>query len=323
MKKGIPENKAIILSCVENFHGRTISVISMSSDESCRTGFGPFVERVGPFCPVGKSSDGQPYSIRFGEIGDLEKALEAHGKEVCAFIVEPIQGEAGIIIPPKDYLKQVHELCKKHNVLLICDEVQTGFCRTGKMLCHEHFGVKPDMVTLGKALSGGVYPVSAVLSTREIMDCITPGSHGSTYGGNPLGSACAIAALDVLVDEKLAERATHLGELMREELRKVMKRSNGMMTDVRGMGLLNAVVIAKNSKGRGAWHLCLLAKEKGLLCKPTHENTIRLAPPLVISEEDILKAVKIIDESLQELETREYIEDISIDHEGGSSKRAL
>jgi len=322
MKKGIPEGKAIILACTENFHGRTISVISMSTDEGCRTGFGPFMKQVGPVCPVGKDSNGEAYAIRFGEIGDLEKALDKHGKEVAAFIVEPIQGEAGIIIPPQDYLSQVSVLCKKHNVLFICDEVQTGFGRTGKMMCHENFGVKPDMITLGKALSGGIYPVSAVLTSREIMDCITPGSHGSTYGGNPLGCACAIAALDVLIDEKLSERAAHLGEIMREGLRQVQKRSHGVIEEVRGYGLLNAVVIGKNSKGRGAWELCLLMKEKGLLAKPTHENTIRLAPPLVISEEDVHKSVKIIDACLHELDIREYIEDISVSH-GGSSKKAL
>ena len=171
------------------------------------------------------------------------------------------------------------------------------------MMCHEHSNIKPDILTLGKALSGGVYPVSAVLSSREIMNCITSGSHGSTYGGNPLGCATAIAALDVLVDEKLAERAARLGEVMREGLRQVQKRSPNLILDVRGMGLLNAVVIGKNEKGRGAWELCLIAKEKGLLCKPTHENTIRLAPPLVISEEDVQKCVRIIAESVEELST--------------------
>jgi len=286
----------------------------MSTDPEARKNFGPYLERVGPICPHASADNSRPRSIRFNNLPDLEAALDAHGPEVAAFLVESIQGEAGIIIPDYDYLEKAHALCKKHNVLLICDEVQAGLGRTGKMLCFQHNpNVKPDIVTLGKALSGGVYPVSAVLSSREIIDCITPGSHGSTYGANPLGCACAIAALDVLVDENMCERSTEMGERFRSGLRQLQSKSDGWVTEVRGLGLMNAVVIneKKSTKGRGAWHLCLLMMERGVLAKPTHVNTIRLAPPLVITEQEVDQVISVIGAALRELDTREHIEDLS------------
>lgn len=232
-----------------------------------------------------------------------EKAFANAGDKIAAILLEPIQGEAGIVVPPEDYLPKVQELCKKHNVLLICDEIQTGIARTGKMLCYEHSkGVKPDIVLLGKAISGGVMPVSAVLSSKEVMLTLEPGSHGSTYGGNPLACRVAIAALDVVRDENLVERAQKLGALLREKLEELQKESNGMISEVRGKGLLSAIVIDESkTNGRTAWDLCLLMKNHGVLAKPTHDNIIRLAPPLVISEEDLLKGVDSIRKSLKEL----------------------
>ncbi|KDE04872.1 ornithine aminotransferase [Microbotryum lychnidis-dioicae p1A1 Lamole] len=307
--KGVEDGKAIVLSAEENFHGRTIAIVSMSTDPESRREFGPFTPNLGPRCPVAKGDAGR---LPYNDVAALERALNAHGKNVAAFIVEPIQGEAGIVVPEEDYLEKVQALCKKHNVLLICDEVQTGLARTGKLLCHQHNPkVKPDMVLLGKALSGGVYPVSAVISTKEVMLQILPGEHGSTYGGNPLACAVASAALDVLVNEQLSERAERLGQRMRKglEVLKSVGPDGGWITTVRGKGLLNAIVIdqTKSTKGRGAWDLCLLFKSKGLLAKPTHVNIIRLAPPLVIEEEDLERTLQIIKESLEELDTIESI----------------
>lgn len=297
MKKGVPEGKAIVLSAAGNFHGRTLGIISMSTDPDSRGGFGPYLEGVGPLYVDGTEQK----SIRFGKIKDLERALELHGHHVAAFLVEPIQGEAGIIVPPKGYLSKVHALCKKHNVLLICDEIQTGLGRTGKMLASQHEGVRADVILLGKALSGGVYPVSAVLADREVMLCIQPGEHGSTYGGNPLGCAVAMTALQVLVDEKLTERAAVMGEKFRAGIKAL---DSPLVSAVRGLGLFNAVVIdsTKSLKGRTAWHLCLLLKSRGVLAKPTHGDTIRFAPPLVISEEESAKAIRIIGECLADLD---------------------
>ncbi|TCD67746.1 ornithine aminotransferase [Steccherinum ochraceum] len=302
MKKGITEGEAIVLSVEGNFHGRTIGVISMSTDPESRTGFGPYLPQVGPLF----DDNGKPRAIRYGEISDLERAFELHGKKVAAFLVEPIQGEAGIVVPPEGYLQKVRELCNKHNVLLICDEIQTGLCRTGKMMCYEHDGIRPDVVLLGKALSGGVYPVSAVLADKDVMLCIQPGEHGSTYGGNPLGCAVAMTALDVLVEEDLANRAAVLGEQFRSAVRGL---NSPLVKTVRGRGLLNAVVIdeERSTKGRTAWQLCLLLKSRGLLAKPTHVNIIRFAPPLVITEEDLMKAVEIIKLSLHDLDNLEDI----------------
>lgn len=299
-KKGVPAGRARIFSVDGNFHGRTLGVISMSTDPESRGGFGPFLEGVGPVV--------DDSVIRFGHAEDLERALDKYGAETAAFLVEPIQGEAGIVVPPEGYLRRVAELCKQHNVLLICDEIQTGLARTGKMLACEWDGVRPDMVTLGKALSGGVYPVSAVLADKDVMLCIKPGEHGSTYGGNPLGSAAAIAALDVLVDEKLAERAQELGVFFRAELEK-LKATYPALTAVRGRGLLNAIVIdkAQSKKGRSAWQLCLLLKQHGLLAKPTHENIIRLAPPLVISRDELACGVQAIANALRDYDTVDSI----------------
>ncbi|SMR55347.1 unnamed protein product [Zymoseptoria tritici ST99CH_1A5] len=295
--KGIPQNKALVFSVTENFHGRTFAAITMSTDPESKENYGPYLPNVGAECPsTGKQ-------IPFNDVKALEAALEAHGKEVAAFLVEPIQGEAGIVVPDEDYLVKVRELCNKHNVLLICDEIQTGIARTGKMLCHEWSGIKPDMVLLGKAISGGMYPVSCVLASKEVMLTIEPGTHGSTYGGNPLGSAVAIKALEIVEEEQLVERAERLGHVFRAGLADIAKR-DPMITTIRGKGLLNAIVIDESKTGgHSAWDLCMLMKEKGLLAKPTHQNIIRLAPPLVISDEEIQTALRIIEEAVTELPT--------------------
>lgn len=261
-KKGIAPGKARVLSVEGNFHGRTIGVISMSTDPEARNNFGPFLENVGP-----KVDD---MTIRYNHPEDLEAVLEKHGKDVAAFLVEPIQGEAGIFVPDDGYLKKIRDICTKHNVLLICDEIQTGLCRTGKMLCYEWDGIKPDIVILGKALSGGMYPVSCIMSSKEVMLCIKPGEHGSTYGGNPLGCAVAMTALDVLVKDNLAERSLKLGEIFREGVKAI---NSPFVKEVRGRGLFNGVVIdaSKSKKGRTAWDLCLIMLSNGLAAKPTHQ----------------------------------------------------
>jgi ornithine--oxo-acid transaminase len=303
VKKGIAHDEAIILSAVNNFHGRTLGVISMSTDPDATTNFGPYLNGVGPQIP------GEPKGtlLRYGVIEDVEKAFNNAGDKIAAILLEPIQGEAGIVVPPADYLPRVAELCKKHNVLLICDEIQTGIARTGKMLCYEHSqGVKPDIVLLGKAISGGIMPVSAVLSSKEIMLTLEPGSHGSTYGGNPLACRVAIAALEVVREEKLVDRADKLGELLRSKLKELGSASNGIISEVRGKGLLCAIVIDEaHTNGRTAWDLCMVMKNLGVLAKPTHDNIIRLAPPLVISEEDLLKGVDTIKKALELLPTAE------------------
>ncbi|KAJ7305515.1 ornithine-oxo-acid aminotransferase [Mycena albidolilacea] len=318
LRKGVPEGEAIVLSVADNFHGRTLGVISMSTDPSARVGFGPYLPGVGPTF-VDPEAEGGSRLIRFGEIRDLERALELHGPRVAAFLVEPVQGEAGIIVPPPTYLPAVAALCKKHNVLLICDEIQTGLGRTGKMLAIDHAGIRPDIVLLGKALSGGVYPVSAVLADKDVMLCIQPGEHGSTYGGNPLACAVAITALDVLVEEDLSARAARLGEVFRSS---VLALKSPYIKTVRGLGLLNAVVIDEDAcnaaraargqdvagnKRRTAWQFCLLLKARGVLAKTTHGNVVRFAPPLVIEEADLVKAVKIIGECLVDLERLDEI----------------
>lgn len=267
----------------------------MSTDPESKQNYGPYLPNIGSACPATKKP------LRYNNVDDLREALEIHGKETAAFLVEPIQGEAGIVVPDDNYLREVRALCDKHNVLLICDEIQTGIARTGRMLCHEWSGIKPDLVLLGKAISGGMYPVSAVLGSRDVMLTIEPGTHGSTYGGNPLGSAIAIRALELIEEENMVERAQHLGTIFRDGL---IKLNNPMVTTVRGKGLLNAIVIDESkTNGHTAWDLCMLMKEKGLLAKPTHQNIIRLAPPLVITEQDIEKALSIIDEAMQELPT--------------------
>jgi ornithine--oxo-acid transaminase len=294
VKKGIPEGEAIVLSATENFHGRTLAIISMSTDPEAKENYGPYLENIGPYIP------GTNKPLRYNNIEDLEEAFNNAGDKIAAFLVEPIQGEAGIVVPADDYLTKVHALCKKHNILFIADEIQTGIARTGKLLCVEHSNVKPDIVLLGKAISGGVTPVSAVLSSREIMLCFEPGTHGSTYGGNPLSCAVAIAALQVVKDENLVERAATLGEKFRKGLEPLLE--TGIVSEIRGRGLLNAIVIDHaKTNGRTAWDLCVSLKERGLLAKPTHENIIRLAPPLVISEEDVVKGLEIIAECVRAL----------------------
>lgn len=282
LKKGIPENQAKIIVCEGNFHGRTITIVSMSNDPDSYKDFGPFTPGF--------------EKIPYNNIPALEKALA--DPNVAGFLVEPIQGEAGVFVPDEGYLKKAYDLCKSKNVLFIADEVQTGLCRTGKMLACDHEGVRPDILVLGKALSGGAMPVSAVLADDEIMLTIKPGEHGSTFGGNPLACRVAIEALKVLVDEKLAENATRLGEIFRAEVSKI---KSDMIEIVRGKGLLNAIVI-KPKNGKTAWDVCVKMKENGLLAKPTHEHIIRFAPPLVINEQQIHEAVDIIKKSIASFE---------------------
>ncbi|GMM34608.1 ornithine-oxo-acid transaminase [Saccharomycopsis crataegensis] len=302
VKKGIKPDEAIILAAENNFHGRTLGIISMSTDPDATNNFGPFLKNTGPVIP---GTDNQ--IIRYGHIEDIELAVKNAGDKIAAILLEPIQGEAGIVSPPEGYFSAVQKLCKEHNILLICDEIQTGIARTGKMLCYEHYdGVKPDVILLGKAISGGVMPVSAVLSSREIMLTLEPGSHGSTYGGNPLACRVSIAALQVVKDEKLVEQAQEKGDFLKEELKKLQKDSNGIISEVRGRGLLAAVVIDESkANGRSAWDLCLLMKDEGVLAKPTHDHIIRLAPALNISKEDLLKGIDAIRKSLVKLPTVE------------------
>ncbi|ESA43295.1 hypothetical protein GE21DRAFT_4488 [Neurospora crassa] len=293
--KGVPHDKALVFSAADNFHGRTMTAISLSVDPESRDNYGPYVPQIGAVSPsTGKT-------IRYNNIADLEEVLEAHGKETAAFIVEPIQGEAGVVVPDEDYLQKVSALCKKHNVLFICDEIQTGIARTGRMLCSDWANIKPDIITLGKAISGGMYPVSAVLADKEIMLVVEPGTHGSTYGGNPLGCAVSLRALELVEEEGLVEKAEKLGQIFREG---VEAFKSPIVKLVRGKGLLNAVVIDESAAaGRTAWDLCILLKEKGVLAKPTHGNIIRFAPPLVITEEELRGAIKTFGEALQELPT--------------------
>jgi ornithine--oxo-acid transaminase len=281
-KKGIPENEAKIIACENNFHGRTITVISMSTDPSSYKGFGPYTPGF--------------VIIPYNDLYALEKALE--DKNIAGFLVEPIQGEAGVFVPDTGYLKGAWELCRKRNVLFIADEVQTGLARTGKMLACDHEEVRPDILILGKALAGGVFPVSAVLADNEIMLCINPGEHGSTFGGNPLASKVGIAALKVLKDEKLADNAQKLGTIFREGLQ-FYEKDHEMVEAIRGKGLLNAIVI-KPKDGKTAWDVCLALKNNGLLAKPTHDHIIRFAPPLVITEDQISEAIDIIKDTLNE-----------------------
>ncbi|KAI7862230.1 ornithine-oxo-acid transaminase [Spinellus fusiger] len=290
--KGIPENKAIVLSCEDNFHGRTTGIISMSTDPDSYNNFGPYLPLVGPICPKTGTK------IRYNNFEDLKTVLEANGEHVAAFLVEPIQGEAGIMVPDEGYLKKCYELCKKHNVLFIADEIQTGLGRTGKLLCTEHDDVRADVVLLGKALSGGVYPVSAVLADRDVMLTIKPGEHGSTYGGNPLGCAVSIAALEVLKEEDLVNKSQILGEKFRAALRKI---DSPLIKSVRGRGLLNALVLDSSKTSHTGWEVCLLLKERGILAKPTHVNIIRFAPPLCITEEQLMEGAEIIRQALHDI----------------------
>ncbi|MFP4288413.1 MAG: ornithine--oxo-acid transaminase [Bacteroidales bacterium] len=278
-KKGIAENKAKIIVCDNNFHGRTTTIVSFSNDPD---GFGDY----GPFTPGF-------IRIPYNDSDALAEALK--DPDVAGFLVEPIQGEAGVFVPCDTYLPKAKELCEKHNVLFIADEVQTGIARTGKLLACDHVNVKPDILILGKAISGGMYPVSAVFANDEIMMVIKPGQHGSTFGGNPVAARVAVAALEVIKEENLAQRAQELGEFLRQELRNI---KSDMISIVRGKGLLNAIVI-KPKNGKEAWDVCLKMAENGLLAKPTHGDIIRFAPPLVISKEQLSECVGIIKKSLE------------------------
>jgi ornithine--oxo-acid transaminase len=282
MKKGIPENQAKIIFANGNFWGRTLAAISSSDDPTSFTGFGPYMPGY--------------HLIPYNDLNTLEQELK--DPNVAAFMVEPIQGEAGVVVPDEGYLSGVRSLCSKYNVLFIADEVQTGIARTGKMLATDYEDARPDILILGKALSGGVLPVSAVLADDDVMLCIKPGEHGSTFGGNPLACKVAQAALEVVVDEKLSENAVKLGEIFRSELESRFKNVE-IVKLVRGKGLLNAIVINDSQDSSTAWDICMKLKENGLLAKPTHGNIIRFAPPLVINEEQLLDCIDIIEETIK------------------------
>lgn len=292
-KNHVEEDKAVILVCEENFHGRTTTIVSFSSDPDARDDYGPYAPGFA--------------SIPFNDLNALKHALESD-PNIIGFLVEPIQGEAGINVPDDNYLKEARELCHEHQALLMIDEVQTGIARTGRLLaccgncgctegCENNYSARPDILILGKALSGGVLPVSAVMADDDIMLCIKPGEHGSTYGGNPLACKVATAALEVVRDEQLAQRAEVLGKRFRSEVAKI---NHPLLKLVRGKGLLNAIVINDSPESKTAWNICLKLRDNGLLAKPTHGNIIRLAPPLVITEEQIMDCVRIIEETLNE-----------------------
>lgn len=283
--KKIQEDEAIIIVCENNFHGRTTTIISFSNDPDARKNYGPYTDGF--------------IRIPYNNLSALKDVLT--NKNVAGFLVEPIQGEAGVFVPDEGFLAEAYKLCKENNVLFIADEVQTGIARTGKMLAVDHENVKPDVLVLGKALSGGMYPVSAVLANDEVMNVIKPGQHGSTFGGNPLAAAVAMAALDVVIDEKLAENAERLGQLFRSELNKYIETSN-ICSLVRGKGLLNAIVINDTEESETAWNICMKLRDNGLLAKPTHGNIIRFAPPLVMNEEQLMECVAIITNTLKEFE---------------------
>lgn len=272
--KGVPEGKAKIVVCADNFHGRTITIVSMSTDPSSYGGFGPFTEGF--------------VKIPYNDVSALEKVID--DPDIVGFLLEPIQGEAGVVVPDDGYLKACYDICKRHNVLFIADEIQSGIGRSGRLLACDWEGVKPDILVLGKALSGGVTPVSAVFANDEIMLTIKPGEHGSTYGGNPLACAVGMAALDVVRDEKLTENADRMGKIFRSEVAKI---NHKMIKKVRGKGLLNAVVTEPSGDVK-AWDICVMLKEKGLLAKPTHEHIIRFTPPLIINEAQMHKSIGII-----------------------------
>ena len=283
--KGIAENSAKIIVCENNFHGRTTTIVSFSNDPDASKNYGPFTPGF--------------VKIPYNDLAALEDVLKEDAQNIAAFLVEPIQGEAGVYVPDEGFLKKASALCKQHNVLFIADEVQTGIARTGKLIACHHEEVQPDILVLGKALSGGMYPVSAVLADNAIMNVIQPGQHGSTFGGNPLACAVAIAALDVVAEENLSERAENFGQLFRAEIQKLIEKTD-LISGVRGKGLLNAILINDTPESKTAWNLCLKLKENGLLAKPTHGNIIRLAPPLVITEEQILDCVEIISKTISE-----------------------
>ncbi len=281
--KGVAENNAKIIVCNDNFHGRTTSIISFSNDATAKSNFGPYTPGF--------------VSIPYNDLDALE--LQLKDANCAAFLVEPIQGEAGVVVPDDGYLKTVRELCTKYNVLFIADEVQTGIARTGKILACDHEEVKSDILILGKALSGGVFPVSAVLANNSVMDVIKPGQHGSTFGGNPIAAKVAMAAMEVVVDEKLAENAQNLGNIFRSKMQNIIERSN-LVIEVRGKGLLNAIIINDDPDSSTAWDICLKLKENGLLAKPTHGNIIRFAPPLVMTADQLDECISIIEKTLND-----------------------
>ena len=297
-KKGIPENEAVIIVCDNNFHGRTTTIISFSNDENARKNFGPYTAGF--------------VKIPYNDVSALEQVLKSH-KNIAGFLVEPIQGEAGVYTPADNYMIEAKNLCNDHNVLFIADEIQTGIARTGSLLAvcgnctcenaceRQQTYATPDILILGKALSGGAYPVSAVLANNEIMNVIKPGQHGSTFGGNPIASAVAIAALKVVSEENLAQNARRLGILFREKIAEFIK-TNSIANLVRGRGLLNAIVINDTEESDTAWNICLALRDNGLLAKPTHGNIIRFAPPLVMTEEQLLDCVSIIITTLKQFE---------------------
>lgn len=285
-KKSIDENEADIIVCENNFHGRTTTIISFSNDPVARKNFGPYTKGF--------------VKIAYDDLDALEEELKSN-KNVAGFLVEPIQGEAGVYVPSEGYLSKAKELCEKYNVLFIADEVQTGIGRTGRILACDHEEVRPDLLVLGKALSGGAYPVSAVLADDDIMKVIIPGSHGSTFGGNPVAAAVAVAALKVVEEEKLAENAEELGNIFRKKMNDYIRQSK-IVKLVRGKGLLNAIVINDSPESDTAWNICLRLRDNGLLAKPTHGNIIRFAPPLTMTEEQLNECVEIIEKTLKEFE---------------------
>ncbi|MGV0964577.1 ornithine--oxo-acid transaminase [Empedobacter falsenii] len=284
-KKGIPAGEAIIVVCKDNFHGRTTTIISFSNDEDARKNFNPYTSGF--------------EAVEYNDVEALKQILEEKADKICGFLVEPIQGEAGVNVPSEGYLKACEELCKQHNVLFIADEIQTGIARTGKMLAIDHENIDADILILGKAVSGGAYPVSAVLANDEIMNVIKPGQHGSTYGGNPLAAAVTTEALQVVLDEKLAENSEKLGQIFRAEITK-MAEEFPLFKSVRGKGLLNAILINDTPESETAWNFCVAMKDNGLLAKPTHGNIIRFAPPLVMNEEQLHECLAIIRKTAQE-----------------------
>lgn len=284
LKKGIPENEAIIVACDGNFHGRTITIVSVSTDPDAKADYGPYTPGI--------------EVIPYNDVDALERIFNEKGDKIAGFLVEPIQGEAGVYVPDEGYLTACSHLCKQHEILFIADEVQTGIARTGKLLCCDHENIRPDIVILGKAISGGVLPVSAVLADDDIMMTIKPGQHGSTFGGFPLACKVAMAALQVVRDEQLTEKAERLGNIFREEMTKI---ESPFIKLVRGKGLLNAIVIEPYN-GKEAWDVCLEMAKNGLLAKPTHQHIIRFAPPLVITEEELHEAIEIIKKSIKTLE---------------------
>ncbi len=284
VKKGIPNDKVKIVCCEGNFHGRTITIITMSNDPESYANYGPMTPGF--------------IRIPYNDPDALEKVLEKEGNEIAGFLLEPIQGEAGVYVPDEGYLKKCYDICKKHNVLFMADEVQCGIGRTGKMLACDHEGVRPDILILGKALGGGVVPVSCVLADDDIMLNIKPGEHGSTFGGNPIAARVSMAALQVIKDENLMENAERLGKIFRDEMSKI---DSPMIEKVRGKGLLNAVII-KPKDGKEAWDVCMKMRDLGLLAKPTHQHIIRFAPPLVITEAELREAIEIIKKALKSFE---------------------